>query len=94
MTAMLSSLDAFTAKVEQFIHSHNETARSNGVAVTADSELIDSRLIDSLSFVEFLLFLEDHFDCEITASAGDIDVFRSVKSIHNRFHQAKEMADV
>jgi hypothetical protein len=47
-----------------------------------------------LSFVEFLLFQEDHFDCEITASAGDIDVFRSVKSIHNRFHQAKEMADV
>lgn len=88
MTQNISSLDTLTQKVGQFIYQRNEAVREEGVTVGADTELIDSRLIDSLSFVEFLLFLEDHFNCEINATAGDIDTFRSIGRIHARFARA------
>lgn len=78
-------METFALKVQQFIYQRNDVAREQGVQVSPGTELIDSRLIDSLSFVEFLFFLEDHFDCEINAAAGDIDCFRSVERIHSRF---------
>ena len=41
-------------------------------------DLIESRIVDSLMFVEFLLFLEDHFGCEILLDSGDVGAFRTV----------------
>lgn len=87
MTSKISDLHIFSQRVQQFIYQRNDTVRDQGVQVSPETELIDSRLIDSLSFVEFLLFLEDHFNCEINATAGDIDVFRSVERIYAHFAQ-------
>ncbi|MDC0993995.1 acyl carrier protein [bacterium] len=87
MTENISSLNNLALKVQEFIYQRNEVVRKQEVQVFPDTELIDSRLIDSLTFVEFLLFLEDHFNCEINATAGDIDVFRSVERIHKHFAQ-------
>ena len=50
-------------------------------------DLIESRIVDSLMFVEFLLFLEDHFGCEILLDSGDVGAFRTVRGIYDNFNQ-------
>jgi len=49
--------------------------------VDHDHDLIDNRVIDSLAFVEFLLYLEELSGQEIPLDGIDIEDFRSINTI-------------
>lgn len=53
----------------------------NTSAPSADADLIDSGLLDSLALVELLFALEREFGVTIPLEELDIDTFRSVRSI-------------
>jgi D-alanine--poly(phosphoribitol) ligase subunit 2 len=46
-----------------------------------DLDLIEDGLLDSLTFVEILLSIEDEYGVEIGVGAFEIDDFRSVRRI-------------
>ncbi|WP_225098624.1 acyl carrier protein [Streptomyces sp. CoH27] len=53
--------------------------------IPADLDLIDNRLIDSLSFVEFVFLIEQLSGRAIPMDAVDVDDFRHLKVIEERF---------
>ena len=46
-----------------------------------DFDLIENRIIDSLSFLEFVFFLEELTGRELQATAETVNAFRSLHSI-------------
>lgn len=53
--------------------------------IDIDLDLIESRVIDSLDFAEFLFFLEELTGKPIELGAVDLDTFRTLRSITARF---------
>lgn len=51
--------------------------------IDPDFDLIENRVIDSLGFIEFVLFLEEVRGREIELHAGSADVFRTLRSIQD-----------
>ena len=45
------------------------------------SDIIENRLIDSLQFVEFVMFIEEVSDCKLDMENLDIEDFRTLDSI-------------
>lgn len=87
-----SSLAELTEKIKQFVLERNPALHSTHIDDTVD--LIDSRIVDSLMFVEFLLFLEDHFACQILLDSGDVGAFRTIRGIHDNFYQKEGVVNV
>ncbi|MEU0742264.1 acyl carrier protein [Streptomyces sp. NPDC006134] len=50
-----------------------------------DLDLIESRLIDSLGFMEFVLLLEDLIGRELRLDQIDVDQFRTLRSLTEHF---------
>ncbi len=50
-----------------------------------DTDLIDSRLIDSLSFVEFLFLLEQLSGRPVQSQQVEVDHFRTLRQIEENF---------
>jgi acyl carrier protein len=92
MTDPTAALASFTAKVKQFVLDHKPDLKDAPIDETTD--LIDSRIVDSLLFVEFLLFLEDHFGCQILVQSGDINAFRTIGGIHGNFYEKQGFVNV
>lgn len=63
--------------------------RDSAITITADTDLIESRLIDSLDFVEFLFFLEELTGTPIELHEVDLDAFRTLRSIDERFFSGR-----
>lgn len=59
--------------------------RTSAGEVDLDQDLIESRIIDSLDFAEFLFFLEDVSGRVIDLAQVELDTFRSLRSIQARF---------
>ncbi|WP_248965818.1 acyl carrier protein [Sphaerisporangium perillae] len=57
-----------------------------------DHELIDSRLIDSLSFVEFIILVEELSGRTLDVATLDLDDFRSLASIERGFFTGAQPA--
>ncbi|MFD4736150.1 acyl carrier protein [Streptomyces virginiae] len=57
--------------------------------VPDDLDLIDSRAINSLAFVEFIFLLEELTGESVDPEDVDLDDFRTVKTIEARFFQQK-----
>jgi acyl carrier protein len=53
--------------------------------IAADLDLIDNRLVDSLSFVEFTFLLEQLSGQTIDMENIDVEDFRNLKNIEQRF---------
>lgn len=53
--------------------------------IPADLDLIDNRLIDSLSFVEFLFLLEELSGRSIDMDTIDVECIRRLEVIEERF---------
>ncbi|GAA4236069.1 hypothetical protein GCM10022254_44780 [Actinomadura meridiana] len=53
--------------------------------ITPDEDLIEARLVDSLSFVEFLLTIEEASGAEIDREAIEIADFRTLEAIGRKF---------
>jgi hypothetical protein len=56
-----------------------------GLALAPDYDLIESRVLDSLGFVEFILLLEEHSGQEISIDSVSREDFRTIESIRRRF---------
>ncbi|MEU7183792.1 acyl carrier protein [Streptomyces celluloflavus] len=54
-------------------------------SIDPDEDLITARLVDSLSFVEFVLTIEEASGVEIDREAIDLDDFRTLKAIERKF---------
>jgi acyl carrier protein len=54
-------------------------------SVDIDEDLIESRLIDSLSFVEFMFIIESSSGATIDVDNINIDDFRTLAAIGNTF---------
>ncbi|MFI0982933.1 phosphopantetheine-binding protein [Streptomyces sp. NPDC021093] len=54
-------------------------------AIAPDEDLITARLVDSLSFVEFVMTIEEAGDTEIDREAIDLADFRTLAAIESKF---------
>lgn len=57
----------------------------SSVTLDLDTDLIDSRSIDSLDFAEFLFVLEEIYSTQIDLETVDLRAFRSLRSIEAHF---------
>lgn len=74
-------MDAELAKVADFVlGKHPDLAE-----LDPDHDLIESRLIDSLSFVEFVFLVEQLSGQEIPLDKVDVNDFRTLNRIRNRY---------
>ncbi|MBV9160407.1 MAG: acyl carrier protein [Pseudonocardiales bacterium] len=53
--------------------------------IGADEDLIETRLVDSLSFVEFIFVIEQASGTEIDMDTLDLDDLRTLAAIEKRF---------
>lgn len=53
--------------------------------VAADEDLIESRLVDSLSFVEFVFLIEEIAGVQIDLDILDINDVRTLEAIEKRY---------
>lgn len=53
--------------------------------IPADLDLIENRVVDSLAFMEFILFLEDLIGRELSLSELSADQFRTLAAIRKNF---------
>ncbi|MEE1792272.1 acyl carrier protein [Streptomyces sp. BE308] len=53
--------------------------------IPEDLDLIENRLIDSLSFMEFILLVEDLIGRELRLDQIDVDQFRTLRSLTHHF---------
>lgn len=52
-----------------------------------ETDIIDSRIVDSLQFVELVLFIEDLRGTALESNDVSLDSFRTLKSIEQTFFQ-------
>jgi acyl carrier protein len=57
--------------------------------VPADADIIDNRLITSLQFVGFMLFIEELRGAPLKAEEVNIESFRTLRAINNTFLEGK-----
>jgi len=55
--------------------------RLNMAVSRADEDLLDNGILDSLAFVDLLLYLEQQFDIRIAADELELEDFRSIGKI-------------
>jgi acyl carrier protein len=68
-------------RIRQYI-----TNKHNGQRLFTDQDdIIQNRLIDSLQFVEFILFIEEVSGIAINMESLDIENFRSIDNIKQAF---------
>jgi acyl carrier protein len=49
-----------------------------------DDDLIDTRVIDSLGFVEFVMFIEELVGCDIMITDSNVAALRTLRGIHDQ----------
>lgn len=81
---MSSPLDA----IKQFIVERNPAVGE----LELDTDLIDSRAIDSLSFVDFIFLLEELTATTIDPEQLDVEDFRTLRRIRQRFLEMERVA--
>ncbi|MGW0737709.1 acyl carrier protein [Streptomyces sp. NPDC002851] len=54
-------------------------------SIAQDEDLITARLVDSLSFIEFVLTIEEASGAEIDRDAIDLADFRTLEAIERKF---------
>ncbi|QHC24595.1 acyl carrier protein [Streptomyces sp. GS7] len=52
-----------------------------------ETDIIDSRIVDSLQFVELVLFIEDLRGAALESNDVSLDSFRTLKGIEQTFFQ-------
>ncbi|MFW5418664.1 acyl carrier protein [Nocardiopsis sp. CNT-189] len=61
-------------------------------SVGADEDLVENRLVDSLSFVEFIFTIEQAAGTEIPMDTLDLDDLRTLNSIRKTFFDGRDPA--
>ena len=68
------------------IHANADAAT---LRLEPDTDIIESRILDSLQLVEFILFLEERSGRAILAEDLDPDTLRTLDSIHQCYFEAR-----
>ena len=76
----------FAALRAWLIHAN---AGAADVRLDPDTDIIESRILDSLQVVEFILFLEETSGRAILAEHLDPDTLRTLASIHECYFQER-----
>lgn len=76
----------FAALRAWLIQANPDAAR---LRVEPDTDIIESRILDSLQIVEFVLFLEEESGRAILAEDLDPDTLRTLASIHERYFERR-----
>lgn len=58
--------------------------------IDMDTDLIENRIIDSLSFMNFVFFLEELTGQELQATARSVNSFRTLRAIQSDILQTKD----
>ena len=58
--------------------------------IDLDDDLIESRLVDSLHFLEFVYVVEEASGCAIDMRAHSVENFRTLRRIERRFFSATD----
>lgn len=58
--------------------------------IDLDTDLIENRIIDSLSFMNFVFFLEELTGRELQANARSVNSFRTLRAIQSDILQTKD----
>jgi hypothetical protein len=86
MTAPAADFDAIVAYLQgKYRQAQHLDPEEPGPVLAPDYDLIDSRVIDSLEFVEFILLVEEHSGREISIDELSREDFRTLESIRKRF---------
>jgi len=64
-----------------------------GDDIDLDLDLIESRVIDSLGFIDFVFFLEQLTGRELQTDAESVKVFRTLRSLQERILSDAAVAD-
>jgi acyl carrier protein len=78
---MIQSTATTTGAVRDWILSKHPERRN----VAADEDLIESRLVDSLSFVEFIFVIEQVSGVEIDIEHLNLDDLRTLAALEKKF---------
>lgn len=70
---------------KEVIRAFLEASGHDVSAIDDDTDLIESRLIDSLHFVEFVFYLEEAAGCQIDPRDLSINDLRTIDSIERKF---------
>jgi len=81
MTTSQTNVDPRMQTVVEFLRQRRGVTEPIGW----DDDLIDTRILDSLAFVEFLMLLEELRGAEIDTATIDVDQFRTLERIHRAF---------
>jgi acyl carrier protein len=77
-------------QIRHWIRSRNKRLAST-LDISPDLDLLDNRLVDSLRFVEFILFLEDLTGVDLRAEAqASVDSFRTLTAIEQTVTRLRE----
>ena len=74
--------------ISEWLQGHSNVQLST---LTDDTDLLETRVVSSLKFVEFLLFLEDLSGQEMSMETLRIDQVRSIASILKSFFSPLEV---
>jgi len=76
--------------IRQWIRSRNKRLAAT-LQITPELDLLENRLVDSLGFVDFILFLEDLTGVELRNEAqASIDSFRTLAAIEQTIARLRE----
>ena len=85
-------MDDAIEKIQSYIGAKNPEYTN----LSMDTDIIENRLIDSLQFVEFVLYIEEVAEVTIDMELADIEDFRSLNNLTafiNRLRKEEAVAD-
>jgi acyl carrier protein len=79
---VISKVDFKNSAIDWLVNRRPELKE---VGITVETDLIDSRVIDSLTFVEFIFFLEELCGRPIEADGDVLETLRSFNAIYKHY---------
>jgi acyl carrier protein len=70
-----------TDLIIKWIKQDRQTTGFGVLHITPDTDLIESGLLDSSGFIELILFLESHIDCQIDLTQVDPSEFAVIRNL-------------
>lgn len=68
-------------KVIQWVREHKQRGVADDFAITTDTDLLESGLLDSLGFVDLIVFINSQDGCQMDLSDADPKEFAMVGGI-------------
>ncbi|HIP34195.1 MAG TPA: hypothetical protein EYG89_05705 [Bacteroidia bacterium] len=76
----------FHKEIVNFIQENNQ---KNTITIKTDTNLIETKIVDSLLLTEIILFVEDISNNSIDIESFDINSFKSIDIIYDTYIQSR-----